>query len=419
MLIIKSFGQYIRQMNEKSSVTKANYPKYMKDIFQFNTQDTNPPFFTYTNYFSKTTTSNFLTPFARDTAKVFFNILKKTGTEFVLFAGSSIGLLRDRKTPPYADDYDILIHHKHVTQFSEAVKLLMERGFVIRTMQFYGDQGPVAGYNVFLPPLATNQQILRYNAFVIDIFVCQIYHNKNSNSHIVVNNDGRWGLYSGRLSRDIVYPPKIYDFDGMKLPFMNNVAGEVQLSYGNINNALIHLEHGRIKIQAGQWSQAYAQFNRLMNDSVKYTKKWLEKNSVPIREDGIIIIPAGTKLPEHKNPDNNFTHLNILKNFYNGKLLIIYSIQYLAFVPDVKFYLPNIKVIFVDSGDIISTAPRAINYLCYCDYYVCSSASVINRVCDLYNFSENLGNLECIESSDTTPETVTNIIQTQPIDALP
>ena len=48
-----------------------------------------------------------------DQATIFFRILDAFKIPYALFAGSSIGLLRNQKTLPFVDDYDIIIFNKH------------------------------------------------------------------------------------------------------------------------------------------------------------------------------------------------------------------------------------------------------------------------------------------------------------------
>ena len=73
---------------------------------------------------------NLFTDFIHNTAKIFFKIMKNSKIKYYVFAGSSIGLLRNGKSIPWVDDYDILIF---IDDFNDSVlNVLKTNGFLIK-----------------------------------------------------------------------------------------------------------------------------------------------------------------------------------------------------------------------------------------------------------------------------------------------
>ena len=58
---------------------------------------------------------NTFTPFVLDKAKIFFKILEKYHIKYVVAFGSNIGYLRNKKSMPWIDDYDIIVLQYYIS----------------------------------------------------------------------------------------------------------------------------------------------------------------------------------------------------------------------------------------------------------------------------------------------------------------
>ena len=75
---------------------------------------------------------NLYTEYIANVAKIFFKILNDNDIEYYLFAGSSIGLLRNSKSIPWVDDYDIIIFEKDMAKFQKIILILEKNLFFVK-----------------------------------------------------------------------------------------------------------------------------------------------------------------------------------------------------------------------------------------------------------------------------------------------
>ena len=60
--------------------------------------------------------------FIYERAKVYFNILDSFKLEYAVFAGQSIGMIRNGKNIPWVDDYDIMMFNSSINKFQNEIK---------------------------------------------------------------------------------------------------------------------------------------------------------------------------------------------------------------------------------------------------------------------------------------------------------
>jgi len=66
---------------------------------------------------------NIYTQFINNIAQIFFKILEDSKIEYYVFAGSAIGLIRNGKSIPWVDDYDIIIFEKDMKQIDNILTI--------------------------------------------------------------------------------------------------------------------------------------------------------------------------------------------------------------------------------------------------------------------------------------------------------
>jgi len=197
-----------------------------------------------------------------DQATIFFKILDTFKIPYALFAGSSIGLLRNAKTLPFADDYDIIILNQYVPLLANAFKTLKKHGFkMVQSINPQTKQKTNGGCTVYSSVIykysetythrtnnineddtdsSDGSQGTNTNAyFKKSHFQCDIFFSYFDNNGFLRNN-AKWGLYHGKnIHESEVLPFQRRIFDGASLPFFKNVAAEVYKCYGNIEACII------------------------------------------------------------------------------------------------------------------------------------------------------------------------------------
>ena len=315
-----------------------------------------------------------------DQAAIFFKILDAFTIPYALFAGSSIGLLRNAKTLPFSDDYDIIVLNQHVPLLANAIQTLKKHGFkIVQSINPDTKQKSNGGCTIYSSTIhkyhhAENQQELGINddsndytdstaeeqESVKDVkyfkkshFQCDIffsYFDKND----FLRNNGMWGLYHGKnIHKSEVLPFKRRTFDGMSLPFFKNVTAEVHKCYGNINECIVeshNLKATRVKYKS--WKTAHAEFEQVKNNAKDNTIKEIYKNNGndnngDDKDNDIKKVVSEKKVM--KILDNAFSKnsLDILREICEKKITTVYSfsmdfiIQHAACI---KYYFPTVQI---------------------------------------------------------------------------
>ena len=323
-----------------------------------------------------------------DQASIFFRILDAFRIPYALFAGSSIGLLRNAKTLPFSDDYDIIILNQHVPLLADAIPLLKKHGFkIVQSTNPDTKQKSNGGCTIYSSTVhkyysTDNQQENNMNDdsnddnieviqnsgnkyFKKSHFQCDVFFSYFDNTGFLRNN-GMWGLYHGKnIHKSEVLPFQRRAFDGMSLPFFKNVAAEVHKCYANIQECIVeshNLTTTRAKYKS--WKTAHAEFEQIKNNAKDNTIKEIYKNCD--NDDDIKKVIPEKKVM--KIMDNTFSKnsLDILREINEKKITTVYSfsmdfiIQHAACI---KYYFPTVQIEYFS----YSRDHQVVTYLNYVD----------------------------------------------------
>ena len=117
---------------------------------------------------------NLYTPYISDIAKIFFKIMENSKVEYYVFAGSSIGLIRNGKSIPWVDDYDIIVFEKDMKKLNSILETCEKNFFRIKKIEL----GPItqinrlSGYTVASPRYRINE--CKTSFFHVDIFISRV-----------------------------------------------------------------------------------------------------------------------------------------------------------------------------------------------------------------------------------------------------
>jgi glycerol-3-phosphate cytidylyltransferase len=342
-----------------------------------------------------------------DQASIFFKILDAFRIPYALFAGSSIGLIRNAKTLPFSDDYDIIILNQHVPLLATAIPLLKKHGFkIVQSINPDTKQKSNGGCTVYSSVIhkyydhANNHQEININDHINDDtnddniendsdinqdsvnkyfkkshFQCDIFFSYFDNNGFLRNN-AMWGLYHEKnIHKSEVLPFQRRTFDGISLPFFKNVAAEVHKCYGNIQECIVeshNIKTTRTKYKS--WKTAHAEFEQIKNNAKDNTVKEICKNN------GNDNNPDDNNDNDHnvknvvpeknvmKIMDNTFSKnsLHILREIGKKKITTVYSfsmdfiIQHAACI---KYYFPTVQIEYFS----YSRDNQVVTYLNYVD----------------------------------------------------
>ena len=302
-----------------------------------------------------------------DQGAIFFKILDAFRIPYALFAGSSIGLLRNAKTLPFSDDYDIIILNQHVPLLADAIPLLKKHGFkIVQSTNPETKQKSNGGCTVYSSTIhkycqtddhrenddidstaEEEKSVKDHKYFKKSHFQCDIFFSYFDKNNFLRNN-ASWGLYHGKnIYKNEVLPFQRRTIDGMSLPFFKNVAAEVQKCYGNINECVVeshNLNTTRSKYKS--WKTVHAEFEQVKNNAKDNTMKEIYKNCDDNDNDVKNVIPEKKVM---KIMDNTFSKnsLDILREIVEKKITTVYSfsmdfiIQHTACI---KYYFPMVQI---------------------------------------------------------------------------
>lgn len=332
-----------------------------------------------------------------DQATIFFRILDAFNIPYALFAGSSIGLLRNGKTLPFVDDYDIIIFNKHLPIFSNAVHTLKKHGFKItqsvhpQTKQktnggcsvyssvihkFYNDAKDDGGDNGGGDngdEGAREKTNIKKSHFQCDIFFS--YFDNDG----FLRNNASWGLYHGKnIHMKDVLPFQRRAFDGLHLPFFKNVASEVYKCYGNVEQCIVESHNLNVRAIYRSWKVAHTEFERIKQCAKENTMQMIFQHGDKGGEDG----EGEGGRDSISILDNAFSKnsLDVLRDIHVNKTKTVYSysidfiIQHAACI---KYYFPTVNIEYFS----YSRDNQVILFLNYVDVIHVYNAAVY----DFYN----------------------------------
>ena len=310
------------------------------DTYNINQYEYNP-YYGITNY-----KSTLYGEHIHNLSVLFFKICDSLNFDYYVFAGSSIGLVRNKNMMPWTDDYDIIVFNKYKRYFKEKVKPELEKyGF-----NFWGSctdkEKSTKGITFVSEKINFKNKI----KFRLDIFWSDI----NKNGHLF--NVGNFGLYNKKkIPSNCVFPKKYYKFNGMNLPFFNNPEKEVLLTYGDVHKKCIissHSNHMNEKIVYKKWENAVHDFNFLKKIAIQNTKNKIKNYKKYYPDNKILLI------------DKAMDSSEIFKKISNNKIGIVNFLDYEMFMMEsfnILFYFPGIKInLFLD--DLSNVKYICLNY---------------------------------------------------------
>lgn len=294
-------------------------------------------------------------------AKIFFSILDKYELEYYVFAGTSIGYVRNNQNIPWVDDYDIIVFKEDVPKFQNIIHILNDCGFSCLSPYKIGDKG---GHHVL-------------SKFGQKIFQCDIFYTIVKDN--CLKNEANWGLYSNKkIPIEWVKPKQLLTIDGdLTLPFFNKINEDIVKEYGDIyNTCIIHIKHNPTHKINIRYEDVYKEFNDIKQHIIKNTlslfKEYEYTNNMTLTDYNLFI--------DNLNEKDKFSiHIAFLKyvNEHNVKNLYIMDEQFLLFCVDVKYYFKDINIQFYMTKDI-----NKMNLIClnYVDKILCSKQEYIDQL---------------------------------------
>lgn len=265
---------------------------------------------------------NLYTEFIHDMAKIYFQIIDKYNLDYSVFAGQSVGMIRNKKNCPWIDDYDMIILTEAFEKFEQIAPIFIKNGFVYNC----------ANKNSLMKVWSNNKR--KYGKF----FEMDIFYSSFNDKNMLINM-GSWGFYTRKIPRDVVLPFVRHQFhDDLNLPFFNNYIEEVNLVYGDVLKECVLSSHDfDEKIVYDDWKEAYADFDYVKEKSIFNTIL-----NININKDYKSI----NKLTISKN-DNRFTNeLDILKyiNVNNIGFIYIFDEKFLFYIIGISYYFPEMII---------------------------------------------------------------------------
>ena len=284
---------------------------------------------------------NMPSEFIYQKAKIYFNILDFFKLEYAVFAGQSIGMLRDKKNIPWVDDFDIILFSYNIKKFMKIVIPLLEKNnykINIKTNKIRYKNLSRLKYSKLLSITYGFQ--ISSKAPNSRIFLCDVFVAINSNNILEgVNKD--WGIYSkAKIPISSVLPFKRLKFDyDLELPFFNNIINEVKLTYGCIKTCIISTHSHPWKIKYDNWNDAYKDFNYVKNYAITNTKNKININKKYDSTNKLVI----NKNHIFKNDHDLLIYINI----YNiGTIYVFDNLFLIKYVLTIKYYYPEINIEF-------------------------------------------------------------------------
>ena len=372
--------RHIHQMEHNIDTIKKRVPslfvdKNQKNYYFASTGITNLTFTTYNE-------------FIHDQAILFFNILSRYPVEtfeYAVFAGNSVGLLRNGNNLPWGDDYDIIIFDKHVPILLKTIAPELENfGFKIESKI---EHGVICGIQVFGPTIFFDNHFASTRSSSTSVFQCDVffsYFDKNN----FLKNRGGWGLYHEKnIPYNVVVPFKRHMFHGMFLPFFNNPKKEVEICYTNIDKCSIfshHLQKSQNNLSGtifyNKWENAYLDFKYIIKKSIENTKNAIGAATTQ-SNDPLSLCKNKNKLVLNADNKNNLlgrsSCISSKLNFFcylseHNIGSIVAHADASEFIcehsADVKFYFPEIDITYIDDG--CKPSPVSPIFYIYIDTFI-------------------------------------------------
>ena len=303
---------------------------------------------------------NIFTEHINHFARKFFRILDNSSLVYALFAGQSIGLLRNKQNIPWVDDYDIIVP-VYLCNYIEKqlLPVLLSEGFLVKKIR-----GGIQIYD------EVNYFRWKQNNSNSCYFQCDVFYSYINSLGFLKNING-WGRYhDANIPLQVVFPFRRHLFQGMYLPFFNNVKEEVKLSYGKdtIKNAIYTTHHKITQGRHGPWKKMYKEFNDIIKIARINTISYIHSDKNTKTQMTNWYIGTGRQSLQDIFHIDKPSEAKILQFIYSNKIKLISliggeSIEFIMlYSASIRFYLPNVKMeLFLGSANNVNILP----YLCY------------------------------------------------------
>jgi glycerol-3-phosphate cytidylyltransferase len=292
----------------------------------------------------------------RDQATIYFRILDRYNVQYAVFAGSSIGLLRNGKTIPWSDDYDVVVLNSDLKLLFNIFPIFRKHGFkIIKNKNKFTNEYTNGGCSIVsnIHKYAhVNQgsggdqdqdQEHKRSLFACDIFYS--YFDKKG----FLRNSGLWGLYHVKnLHIQDVMPFRRRVFDGIPLPFFNNVNSEVYKTYGKTDEAIIQTHFQKDSCKYATWRSAYDEFENKKMKAIQNTtnKIYKNNNNKTINNENT---SSDNKSNVMKVMDNKFTknQVELLSEIGEKEIgrIYVFSVDFIIqHAACIKYYFPNVVI---------------------------------------------------------------------------
>ena len=296
----------------------------------------------------------------RDHATIYFRILDRYNVPYAVFAGSSIGLLRNSRTIPWSDGYSVVVLNSDLTLLFEIFPILRKNGFkIVKNKNKFTNEYTNGGCSI-------NSQIHKFTHgnqpddydhqdqdqdHKCSGFACDVYYSYVDKNGFL-RNSGLWGLYHvKKLHIRDVMPFRRRMFDGLPLPFFNNVNLEVYKTYGNTDEAVIktktHFQTGSSKYAS--WRSAYDEFENRKSNAIQNTMHKIYNNNNNNNNNQNIIKSVANKNNVMKIMDNKYTknQVELLSEIGEKEIgrIYVFSVDFIIqHAACIKFYFPNVVI---------------------------------------------------------------------------
>lgn len=264
-------------------------------------------------------------------AKLFFRILDNTDLNYYVFAGTSVGYVRNKQNTPWVDDYDIIVFEEDVPYFENTVLPILKNYGYGHAMAYGRPNGP--GSHIMSP-------------FGKKTFQCDIFYTKIVNK-CIRSRDNHWGHYNTRsIFVDMVRPAQMCTIDGdLTLPFFNQLEKDVMVEYGDVRNeCVIHVNHKKsLKIKQ-PFQLVYNSFNHIKNTIIKNTRNKYKNHQYV---ENITLDQEKWKLFSGIH-DKHKKHFSFLQYIHDNRVKNVYITDenFLVFCVDLKYYFKDIPIHF-------------------------------------------------------------------------
>jgi hypothetical protein len=285
-------------------------------------------------------------------AKIFFSVLDKFNLEYYVFAGTSIGYVRNKSNIPWIDDYDIIVFEKDIEYLTKDIfPILLKNGFYYNVKsKIIGEKNRVGIYQ-FYSDLTLDNKLISNSVFQCDIFPSYL---KNGIVRNIAKVDCLY--HKKKIPYTFVYPPQRLTIDDITLPFFNKILEDVNFEYGDvINECCIHINHEKTQIIKEHYSKVYEVFYSYLDKAKKNTIEYImpNKNS-SLKNNYVLNLNLGEK-----------NILEILKdiNLNDVKNIFIFDEKYLKYCMSIKHYFPEKIIYFYMFSEVKNWNLLFLNYV--------------------------------------------------------